>query len=174
MLSLITEDLSLTMNSVVIEKAMSFPMQKIVERHAAEEGISLAAAQEHENELKRFLVLCALNPAVRYGMNGPVDQLWHTFICFTRDYHDFCKEVAGHYLHHQPTSEEDKKNGGSRQDYLRFLADYEKYFGEPAPVHIWPRLGNGYQGSGFHDHVACGHDPCGSKCSGTNCSCSGE
>lgn len=31
-----------------------------------------------------------------------VDELWHEFIIFTRDYHDFCNNVYGAYLHHDP------------------------------------------------------------------------
>ena len=31
-----------------------------------------------------------------------VDDAWHEFILFTREYHAFCRSVLGHYLHHSP------------------------------------------------------------------------
>jgi hypothetical protein len=32
-----------------------------------------------------------------------VDEAWHEFILFTRDYQDFCQKVFGQFLHHIPT-----------------------------------------------------------------------
>jgi hypothetical protein len=31
-----------------------------------------------------------------------VDELWHEFILFTRDYQDFCRQAFGRFLHHTP------------------------------------------------------------------------
>ncbi|SIN35295.1 Uncharacterized conserved protein [Mycobacteroides abscessus subsp. abscessus] len=31
----------------------------------------------------------------------PVDQMWHSFILFTKDYADFCSKVGG-FIHHRP------------------------------------------------------------------------
>ena len=35
----------------------------------------------------------------------PLDNMWHEFILFTREYHEFCHEHFGCYLHHVPCSE---------------------------------------------------------------------
>ena len=35
----------------------------------------------------------------------PLDNMWHEFILFTREYHDFCEKYFGVYLHHIPCSE---------------------------------------------------------------------
>jgi hypothetical protein len=32
-----------------------------------------------------------------------VDDLWHEFILFTRDYDAFCQQAFGHFLHHTPS-----------------------------------------------------------------------
>ena len=32
-----------------------------------------------------------------------VDDLWHEFILFTKEYETFCKGAVGHYLHHVPS-----------------------------------------------------------------------
>ena len=35
----------------------------------------------------------------------PLDKMWHEFILFTREYHQFCNRYFGCYLHHVPCSE---------------------------------------------------------------------
>lgn len=37
-----------------------------------------------------------------------IDDMWHTFILFTKNYADFCDKFFGEFIHHQPMSEEDK------------------------------------------------------------------
>ncbi len=39
-----------------------------------------------------------------------IDEMWHNFILFTKDYHDFCQINFGHYMHHQPTTKSDNDN----------------------------------------------------------------
>lgn len=31
-----------------------------------------------------------------------IDEMWHEFILFTKDYSDFCMKYFGEYLHHMP------------------------------------------------------------------------
>ena len=31
-----------------------------------------------------------------------IDQMWHIFLLYTRDYMNFCEQYFGSYLHHQP------------------------------------------------------------------------
>ena len=31
-----------------------------------------------------------------------IDEMWHEFILFTKDYGDFCQHYFGEYLHHMP------------------------------------------------------------------------
>lgn len=31
-----------------------------------------------------------------------VDEVWHQFILFTPQYHEFCEQMLGRYLHHVP------------------------------------------------------------------------
>ena len=42
----------------VIEVAMSYPMNQIVEHYQNDFGLTSLEALEHERELKRFLVIC--------------------------------------------------------------------------------------------------------------------
>jgi hypothetical protein len=51
--------------------------------------------------VKSFLYDChrsdvPLSPSER------VDEGWHNFILFTKDYADFCQSNFGHFIHHTP------------------------------------------------------------------------
>ncbi len=37
----------------------------------------------------------------------PLDKMWHEFILFTKEYHQFCALFFGSYIHHVPCSEEE-------------------------------------------------------------------
>lgn len=39
------------------------------------------------------------------GPSALVDIGWHTFLIHTRDYTAFCEQVAGRYIHHEPSEE---------------------------------------------------------------------
>jgi hypothetical protein len=149
----------------IIDRAMCFNMEMVVNRYAKEEELPIEVAREHERELKRYLALCALKTDGFYGMRGPIDNLWHTFVTFTKPYFDFCDRVGSGYIHHFPNVPiEEGATTGERgtniaDAYKQFLCDYESYFGEVAPAHLWPRPmpteSSEYQGAG------CG---CGCRC----------
>ena len=81
-----------------IAVGLSYPINEIVQRYAEEQDLPLAVAEEHALEARRYLLLCALNPDRTYGMRGPIDEFWHTFVTFTSRYMDFCERVAGRYM----------------------------------------------------------------------------
>lgn len=37
----------------------------------------------------------------------PLDKMWHEFILFSNEYHQFCDSFFGEYLHHIPCSEKE-------------------------------------------------------------------
>lgn len=148
--------------SDTIRRAMEFPMEHVVRRYADDEGLPLEVAYEHERELKRYLALCATHPGELYRMRGPIDNLWHTFIIFTEDYHRFCEEVAGTFIHHFPDRRGEVPAEVKREGYQRFLDAYEATYGEPAPPQIWPR--------GRAATKAADEDGC-EGCGGCGCHC---
>lgn len=96
-------------------------------------------------------------------MSRIIDEFWHTFICFTRKYHRFCDQVAGRYIHHEPTTIEEKQNGAAIHGYMLTLADYAAYFTEEPPVHLWPKPVAEALGSSCQNG-------CGGNCDGNGCS----
>lgn len=162
-------------NKEVFDAAQQFDMTRVVERYARDNSIPIEIAREHERELKRYLALVALNPKKPLGMRGQVDELWHTFLFFSRDYFDFCKKVAGKYIHHVPETGDAPV---SLDDYAEMLKLYAAEFGEEPPSHVWPslRIGDGPSGAICSTSCSgCGScSSCGSGCSGCSaCSASG-
>lgn len=52
-----------------------------------------------------------------------IDDLWHTFLLFTKDYQVFCNEyLNGYFFHHQPSEE-----GARVVDKKVYLNHLEKY-----------------------------------------------
>lgn len=52
----------------------------------------------------------------------PIDDMWHNFILYTRDYIDFCHRYFGQYIHHEPDIAIDHVPTESE-----FSANLEKY-----------------------------------------------
>lgn len=70
---------------------------------------------------------------------GPLlilDELWHAFILHTRDYHHFCLEFFGEYVHHdiEPTDAPHEISPEALADFLSDAIDHlglpwvERYF----------------------------------------------
>ena len=129
-------------NGEVIARGMNFPMKRVLDRYTLDYLASREDAESLERELKRYLILFAINPQKGYPMAGPVDDLWHTFLLFTQQYAQFCQQVAGHFIHHVPAdpAASPAQLRQWQEDYATFLTDYETVFGEPAPSSIWPTL----------------------------------
>ncbi|MFC4455532.1 hypothetical protein [Deinococcus sonorensis] len=109
-----------------------------VMRLQSEQGWSSARTQAVLVEYRRFVYLAATS-AQPVTPSGPVDEVWHTHLTFTRDYWErLCGEVLGRPLHHEPgTGTADEAFTFARQ-YEATLQLYADTFGQPAPVEVWP------------------------------------
>lgn len=107
-------------------------------RLARDEGWSKPYAQRVIREYKRFafLAVAAGHPV---SPSPAVDQAWHLHLLYTQSYwKDFCGEVLGTPLHHQPT-----QGGPAERDkfelwYANTRASYRRLFNEDPPGDIWP------------------------------------
>ncbi len=64
----------------------------------------LCARRRAEPGLTRAVAPLAIDAALRV-----LDEMWHTFLLFTRDYTRFCDAYLGGYLHHVPTPQAEKE-----------------------------------------------------------------
>lgn len=58
-----------------------------------------------------------------------IDQMWHEFILSTQDYHQFCQDYFGEYLHHLPHSSspeevDEEEYRQALERYLNFVYDH--------------------------------------------------
>lgn len=101
-------------------------------------------------EFFKFMVLKAINHDVDAELlspSGPVDQVWHECLLYTKEYYTLCynlleaakyetKEVA--LIHHNPRG---AFEGKERMERLRrTYQSYEDVFGTKPPTKHWPKL----------------------------------
>lgn len=123
----------------VYETALDFNVSPILARYQREQSLPFDIVSDHHVELMRYLSMSAVGLSEKryYGMLGAVDELWHTFVIFTRDYAAFCDKVAGQFLHHIPVVG-NHPSDAKLDSYLLFLTDYEDVFSQTAPKVYWP------------------------------------
>ncbi|PKO37503.1 MAG: hypothetical protein CVU33_12705 [Betaproteobacteria bacterium HGW-Betaproteobacteria-6] len=83
----------------------AFPYQRILDKRLAARRPELSAEQRGEvfAALDDYFQLC--HKAGRRMVAMPsqaVDDAWHEFILFTRQYDKFCRHAFGRFLHHTP------------------------------------------------------------------------
>jgi hypothetical protein len=77
--------------------------ERLVKRLVHDEDMERTLAERVMNEALGFLGLLAHEPNIPYSPSATVDPGWHTFILYTREYAAFCDQIAGRFIHHNPT-----------------------------------------------------------------------
>jgi hypothetical protein len=103
----------------------------LLTKFAEDEGLDLEQCGDLFEQTKRFLLVGqVLDAHIAPGLL--VDKMWHAWILFTNDYHDFCGKVGG-YIHHLPIPQ-----GDAAQPPLEpTIAVMEAGFG-PLDERYWP------------------------------------
>jgi len=116
-------------------------------------------------EVKRYLVLDRLYPESKWQMySRRIDEVWHQFVLFTREYAVFCERYFGTMLHHAPSNAPvehahvehahvghahvghvahvpvEKSPEESAAQFRRFRGKYEAVFDLPLPQSWFDRL----------------------------------
>lgn len=98
-------------------------------------GHNAAVVEQAIEEFKKYMIIRLETGLERLSMpSEAVDEVWHQFILFTREYHGFCEAAFGRYVHHAPATTNENP---SQQALDRFFSLYEERFG-PAPD-LWSR-----------------------------------
>ena len=126
--------------SDTINQVMAYQMPNIIKRCQKDFGYSDADMVILEKELKRFLIMCIVLDSDYLGMySKDVDNLWHSFILFTKEYAEFGETYAGKFLHHAPEINDNRtpdEFAKSREGFRGFIKDYQRIFNEEAH-NIW-------------------------------------
>jgi len=146
--------------------------QAILEKFQEKTNCSWDDVKVLEKELKRFFVIASVYDNVRSSMfSANVDELWHTFILFTKKYEHYCKEVIGKFIHHTPYTKKEKEARTPEQKkeaYKNFEEQYESIFYEKPDKNIWsPRRPHDGQHECSSDcEKCCGDDSNCDSCGG--------
>ena len=94
-----------------IEKISSYSFKKVREKILKEGWGSEDVVDEAILEFRKFLILFLFKERLftessqTLGMiSAEVDDVWHTFILFTRDYAHFCADTFEKFVHHSPVT----------------------------------------------------------------------
>jgi len=135
----------------------------VIRRIARDERIRKRTAERRFVEMLKFLDVCA---ATEETVAPPprVDDAWHCFILFTRDYATYCRERFGRFIHHEPMESPDR--GAYKRAYedatLRFGELDRRIWRRPGESYSWmPWFGACFGGGGGAGGGGCGGGGCG-------------
>ncbi|MER7750758.1 hypothetical protein [Kitasatospora sp. NPDC097643] len=96
---------------------------RMVARIVTDEDMDRPLAERVMDQALAFLGACAERPGLGLGPSSLVDIGWHTFILHTREYAAFCHGIAGHFMHHVPTDEENPGDGTTVADTVNAIRE---------------------------------------------------
>lgn len=97
-----------------LKEVLAYDNQDVIYRFMKYYDLPLMEVQELFQETKKWLWLSALSleqgHIVRMSIWKEmfmIDEMWHNFILFTKDYHNFCWQYFGQFIHHLPQSQQE-------------------------------------------------------------------
>ncbi len=146
----------------LLRRVMAYNNEGVVKRISKDTGCTHEEAVAIFEDTKRFLYLCGVYNG-GFAPSVKVDDGWHSFILYTKDYFDFCMNFFGKIVHHYPNGDDfDRKKG--LQQIKHTLKVAHSVFGQLSPNWEYIKKGQLVMSSD------CSSDnPCSSCSSTTNC-----
>jgi hypothetical protein len=98
-----------------LEEALGYRNRHVVDRFVEQHPLPREEAEDLFVETLRWLWVCRRadhDPAAPEMFIDEclelLDEMWHTFVLFTREYTGYCETYLGGYVHHEPTTSEQK------------------------------------------------------------------
>jgi hypothetical protein len=136
-----------------LEEVMAYRHPDVVARFLKSWNVPQEEAEAIFDDLKRWLWVSAVSkkdelsgePILRMAILNSmalVDDMWHAFILFTKDYTKFCIDYFGFYLHHGPTTlaQKEEAMAAIEADPVAFQAKLTADF-EAQLSYIYDKLG---------------------------------
>jgi len=98
------------MDKQQLQSILSYKNEDIISRFVDLFCIDEPEAEDIFNETKKFLYVCQVPGFFIPDELLIIDEMWHNFILFTKEYQKFCKEHFGFFFHHLPASKQEKEN----------------------------------------------------------------
>lgn len=115
----------------LIDDLFSYDLSFLKERFMDVYPCSNAEFEEVQSEFKKFMVLVLTQNQPLAVVSEGVDELWHTFMIFSPQYHEFCNSIFGEYVHHQPHT---GATPVPAEALTNFFKAYDHAFGQLAPI----------------------------------------
>ncbi|HMK09486.1 MAG TPA: hypothetical protein VK449_10695 [Anaerolineales bacterium] len=106
-------------------------------------------------EFRRYMSLIGLGYRGLGMLSPEVDDVWHDFILFTREYAEFCQTAFGTFIHHVPRTSRTPRTDAGRE---AFLTAYTEVFGVAA-VEAYA-VATGFERSMGDEPSGCGTEDC--------------
>ena len=126
---------------VTIQNVLSFRMpESVLERLRSEFPFTKLSDEEFDGcveEFKKFITVWLINREVEKPtamVSELIDEVWHTFVLFTEEYHRFSALTNFDYIHHSPSTKARHLTPAAVEN---FYQTYRKYFGELSPIWMY-------------------------------------
>ena len=113
-----------------IQGILAYQDENIISRFTDSFDVTWQEAEDIFQETKKFLIIGKKPGVFMFDDILILDEMWHNFICFTREYTEFGNTYFGHYLHHLPNTKAEKEKikklvaeqpEKAREEYLESL-----------------------------------------------------
>jgi hypothetical protein len=91
-----------------LKKILAYSNEDIISRFTDMYAIAEEEAVDIFQETKKFLYICRMPGIFIPDDLLIVDEMWHNFILFTKEYQRFCDEHFGSFIHHLPATKKEK------------------------------------------------------------------
>jgi len=156
----------------LLTAVLAYQHKPLVNRLQKDLGITEEKAIQIFEDTKRFLFICGTYPG-KWSPSREIDEGWHNFIMFTKDYTEFCERFFGRFIHHQPNLPNQKPD---KERPRRTLVAAMQLFGKENLSECWvyhDANGNPVLGPAIHvSDATTAMDPCDSC--GCDSSCLGD
>lgn len=100
------------MKAPTLEEVLAYTNRDVVYRFQKTYAVSWEESEDIFEQVKKWLWLANLRRCngIEEGLNIDhplvvIDEMWHNFVLFTKEYSAFCLHFFGYYLHHAPATE---------------------------------------------------------------------
>lgn len=99
--------------TISLESVLNYQNQDVIEGFMQSLDVTEEDAQNVFRETMRWFWYC--NHSDTHGFRSIdanlviIDEMWHTFILYTKEYVEFCNRFFSRYIHHAPTTNREKE-----------------------------------------------------------------
>ncbi|MGN6492261.1 MAG: hypothetical protein ACTHLE_09725 [Agriterribacter sp.] len=99
-----------TLDPAQLEDILSYYNEDVLSRFTDMFEVTDEEAFDLFQETKKFLFVCQVKGIFIPDDLLILDEMWHNFILFTKEYHAFCNRYFNRYFHHLPASKKEKED----------------------------------------------------------------